>query len=327
MKSRTVSVCILALALVWPTAANAVVLEKTAPEASSVLLSSWTSGTVPSLPAGRPHIQSPDSPSVWPLQAQSESSGSWVADSRVAEASLLAIKGLADISPEALPAMPLTDHLGVMYLTSTGHLWIDGVVYNPYQTAFRFVPVTYQLVDEYDKVVDEAAGYASTYRLGPGESKSFKGGFYRPGAASENLHAHVSIAGVPESTPPPVVLTPVSESMVDLVGMRAYTCVFRNDSAYTVQSPTVGGWELDPGGAPVDTLNGFENVQILPGATWTTEFTGLRVGMSVASRYYYCEALVVEGPLRAISIAGDSRIGTAIEASKKAFTSAPRSTS
>jgi len=315
---RTVSVCILALALVWPTAANAGVPEKSALAASSTLLSSWTSGIVRSLPVGRPNIESANS-LLAPNQAASESSGSWETASLAAEESLLALEGPADVSPEVLPTVPLTNHSGVMYLTSTGNVHIDGVVYNPYQTAFRFVSVTYQLVDQYDSVVDEALGYASTWRLGPGESKSFKHGFYRPGAASENLHAHVSITGVPESTPPPVMLTPVSETVVDLGGMRAYTCVFRNDSAYTVECPTVGGWELDPSGALVDTLFGFESVQILPGATWTAEFTGFQSGVPVASRYYYCEAPVVEGPLTTVSIAGDSRIDTAIEASKKAF--------
>jgi hypothetical protein len=319
MKSRTVSVCILALALVWPTAANAAVLEKTAPEAPPVLLSSWTSGPIPSLPVGHPWAQSPDSLSVRPTQAPSDSSTSWIAATRAAEESILSLGGPAALSPESLPDVPLTNHSGVMYLTSTGHLWVDGIVYNPYRTAFCSVPIAYQFVDEHDNVVFEASGYASTWRLGPGESKSFKRGFYRPGAAAENLHVHVSITGDLEWAPPPVVLTPVSESVVDRAGIRTLTCVFRNDSEYALMAQYAGGWELDAGGALVNSLGGFDVAQIPPGATWTADFTDFQEGKSVASRYYYCEAKVVEGPLRAISVAGGNRIDTAIQASKKGF--------
>lgn len=233
----------------------------------------------------------------------------------------LAARG--SISLQALPAEPLGDFEGVWYIFGD-YVRVDGVIRNSAGRAYNYVEVTCQLLSRAGVVLDETRTYAHTYRLAPGEYASFKSSFYRPNASQEDLTVRAHVTGVPELSPTPIVMTPVSEHVALSVGARVFTVVFRNDSPYTVEKPMVGGWERTSNGELVDTLFTADfDVRIKPGETWTAEFVGFNLYAPVHSHYYYCQAARVRDDSRPdISIAGSNRIATAIQASQAAFRSA-----
>jgi hypothetical protein len=156
--------------------------------------------------------------------------------------------------------------------TSGGQIHVDGLLANDSAQPLDFPQVSIALKGAGQPVGFTGSAYAR--RVGPGEQVPF--GWTSPifSADASGLSAIVSATGMAEVDPRPVILTDVGGSNAVGGGLRLYKRVFRNDSPYAVEGPTVGGWELGAGGSLIDTLFAHRWAVLQPGATIEMEYTG-----------------------------------------------------
>lgn len=176
------------------------------------------------------------------------------------------------------------------------YLFIDGWVTN--DTASPVGPILLHFVVRTlgDVQVAEATGAAAIYNLPAGQEATFKHVFLLPGhAGSEMLVTAETLAYQPSKYPSAVNLALVDRSMTtDADGVRRWTCLFRNESAFTVKEPLVGGWEYDSGGFVIGTVLGVDTTkEIPPQGTITIDAYGSNLGGTPANALIYAQAMPV----------------------------------
>jgi len=188
-------------------------------------------------------------------------------------------------------AVPVTFDVSIYYW-SGDWLRIEGVVTNNSPYPLTGVQVGSDVRTTGGALVAEDSTYISGYRMDPNESASFQMSFYLPSLVGADMDCSLDAAGFEDSSSGSISLTEVSRSLSTVGGMRVWSVVFRNDSPYTVESPVVGGWEVNADGL-VDTLFDFQDTQIPPGGFVAMEAVGFYEYASPQTSFMYCDALPV----------------------------------
>ena len=212
-----------------------------------------------------------------------------------------AVRSLSIQGAQAVEALPMRVVTTARY-SSGGYVHVDGILANDGTRALNFPQVSITLKDG-GTVLGTFSGSAYGYRVGPGEQVAFGHRFLAVGVDASTLTAVVTATGISEVDPLPIVMTEVSRSYAPSGGLRMYKTVFRNDSAYYVEGPTLSGWELDANGGLLGTLYAHEWALIPPGGTIAIDFTGYSPFALPASVPLRCEArtLGVAAPTTSIS--------------------------
>ncbi|NTW29248.1 MAG: hypothetical protein HGA39_07820 [Coriobacteriia bacterium] len=186
---------------------------------------------------------------------------------------------------------------------SGGYLWVDGSVTNNTASPMGPIKISYTVTYNGYVMATEPDGVAFVYNVAPGDSATFKWMFDMPVIRGLPVTVTVSASGVqPSEFTTAVDLTLVSQVEKPVVdGIRTYTCTFRNDSAYTVEEPMVGGLELDADDKVIDSLFGDgSDVRIAPGGVWSVDVYGLNPGASPYKVSIYAQAVRVTPTLNSV---------------------------
>jgi hypothetical protein len=175
------------------------------------------------------------------------------------------------------------------------YLHIDGMATNDAGYTVDFMRVECVVEDLDTETSVRGSGIPGAYAVPAGGTAPFGVTIYLPGLGDSDLDIAVTSIGAAATPPSPTPMTLVRRDVRLQSGQRIYSCVYRNDSEKDIESPRLGGWELDSEGDLVDTLCISADLKIPPKGLWATEVAGSMSDTRPGTVKMSCEALPIVG--------------------------------